>query len=494
MDIKKSSGLILHPSSLPGEYGIGDLGLNSFNFVDLLKSSKTNIWQVLPLGITDEIEYSPYSSKSSILGNPYLISINDIENNMFDKDNLNNLKELSTYEVEFKKVYSYKQSLFQSVSKRIDLNDSIYSDFLNKNELIKKHLTFVTLSEVHGNNWVEWDKDYLNYSEDTFQKVIEKFKDTFAKNVFLQYEFNSQWKKLKNYANLNNVSILGDIPIYVNHNSADVWLNKDLFDLDENNQMGYVSGAVPDDFTVEGQIWNTALYDWDNHNETDYSYWIEKLNENLNNFNYLRIDHFIGFFKFWAIPFGKPALDGHWRDGPWETFFEKISNNVNFDKLLAEDLGVVLDTTAQILEKYGIPGMKVLQQRIPDKKDHDEINPKNWSESVVAYTGTHDSPTIRQWFDETSSEQINFFNEYKKDLNNKFESDVWNFISMTWESPCKVAITTIQDLLELGAEGRFNLPGTQKGNWKWRIEDLDQLSEPLEKLKLLNQACERVTT
>ena len=281
MDIKKSSGLILHPSSLPGEYGIGDLGYNSFNFIDLLKSSKTNIWQVLPLGITDEVEYSPYSSKSSILGNPYLISINDIENNMFDKDNLNNLKELSTYEVEFKKVYSYKQSLFQSVSKRIDLNDSIYSDFLNKNELIKKHLTFVTLSEVHGNNWVEWDKDYLNYSEDTFQKVIEKFKDTFAKNVFLQYEFNSQWKKLKNYANLNNVSILGDIPIYVNHNSADVWLNKDLFDLDENNQMGYVSGAVPDDFTVEGQIWNTALYDWDNHNETDYSYWIEKLNENF---------------------------------------------------------------------------------------------------------------------------------------------------------------------------------------------------------------------
>lgn len=494
MDIKKSSGLILHPSSLPGEYGIGDLGLNSFNFVDLLKSSKTNIWQVLPLGITDEVEYSPYSSKSSILGNPYLISINDIENNMFDKDNLNNLKELSTYEVEFKKVYSYKQSLFQTVSKRIDLNDSIYSNFLNKNELIKKHLTFVTLSEVNGKNWVEWDKDYLNYSEDTFQKVMEKFKDTLAKNVFLQYEFNSQWKKLKKYANLNNVCILGDIPIYVNHNSADVWLNKDLFDLDENNQMGYVSGAVPDDFTVEGQIWNTALYDWDNHNETDYSYWIEKLNENLNNFDYLRIDHFIGFFKFWAIPFGKPALDGHWRDGPWETFFEKISNNVNFDKLLAEDLGVVLDTTAQILEKYGIPGMKVLQQRIPDKKNHDEIHPKNWSENVVAYTGTHDSPTIHQWFDETGNEQINFFNEYKKELNNKFESDVWNFISMTWESPCKVAITTTQDLLELGAESRFNLPGTQKGNWKWRIEDLDQLSEPLEKLKLLNQACERITT
>ena len=302
------------------------------------------------------------------------------------------------------------------------------------------------------------------------------------------------WKKLKNYANLNNVSILGDIPIYVNHNSADVWLNKALFDLDENNQMGYVSGAVPDDFTVEGQIWNTTLYDWEKHAETNFSYWIDKLNANLNNFNYLRIDHFIGFFKFWAIPFGKSALDGHWRDGPWETFFEKISDKVNFDKLLAEDLGVVLEQTAEILDNYGIPGMKVLQQRIPDKKDHNEVHPHDWNENVVAYTGTHDSPTIKQWFDETNNEQINFFNEYKKRLNTKYESDIWNFISMTWESPCNVTITTVQDLLELGVEGRFNFPGIQKGNWKWRIEDLDQLSEPLEKLKILNQACDRVTT
>ena len=494
MDINKSSGLILHPSSLPGEYGIGELGSTCYEFIDLLKTSNTRIWQVLPLGITDEVEYSPYSSKSSILGNPYLISLNDLENKIIDKNILNELKKLSISEVEFKNVYSQKQKLFHSISKKIDINDSVYSKFLESNDLTKKHITFVTLSEAIGTSWTKWDKDYLNYSEDTLQKVSEKYNYIFAKNVFLQYEFNTQWKKLKNYANLNNVSILGDIPIYVNHNSADVWLNKDLFDLDENNQMGYVSGAVPDDFTVEGQIWNTTLYDWEKHAETNFSYWIDKLNANLNNFNYLRIDHFIGFFKFWAIPFGKSALDGHWRDGPWETFFEKISDKVNFDKLLAEDLGVVLEQTAEILDNYGIPGMKVLQQRIPDKKDHNEIHPQDWNENVVAYTGTHDSPTIKQWFDETNNEQINFFNEYKKRLNTKYESDIWNFISMTWESPCNVTITTVQDLLELGVEGRFNYPGIQKGNWKWRIEDLDQLSEPLEKLKILNQACDRVTT
>jgi 4-alpha-glucanotransferase len=278
MDINKSSGLILHPSSLPGEYGIGELGSTCFEFIDLLKTSNTRIWQVLPLGITDEVEYSPYSSKSSILGNPYLISLNELENKIIDKNILNELKKLSVSEVEFKNVYSQKQKLFQSISKKIDINDSVYSKFLESNDLIKKHITFVTLSEAIGTNWTKWDKDYLNYSEDTLQKVSEKYKYIFAKNVFLQYEFNTQWKKLKKYANLNNVSILGDIPIYVNHNSADVWLNKALFDLDENNQMGYVSGAVPDDFTVEGQIWNTALYDWEKHAETNYLYWIDKLN------------------------------------------------------------------------------------------------------------------------------------------------------------------------------------------------------------------------
>ena len=494
MDIKKSSGLILHPSSLPGEYGIGDIGSSSYEFVDLLKSSDTKIWQVLPLGITDTVEYSPYSSKSSILGNPYLLSLNDIENDMFDKEILKKLKNLSKLEVEFEKVYSIKQELFQSVSKKINLDDSTYSEFLNNNELIKKHLIFLTLSEATDTNWIEWDKEYINYSEDTFQKVIEKYKDIFAKNVFLQYEFDRQWKNLKKYANTNNVSVLGDIPIYVNHNSADVWLNKSLFDLNNKNEMSFVSGAVPDDFTKEGQVWNTALYDWEKHNETDYLYWKDKLNANLDKFDYLRIDHFVGFFQFWAIPFGKPALEGHWRNGPWESFFEKISNNVDFRKLLAEDLGVELDSTAETLKKYNIPGMKVLQQRVPSNSEHNEIHPKYWNENVVAYTGTHDSPTIKQWLSETSEEQIQYFEQYKTNLNNKFESDVWNFISMTWESPCKISITNVQDLLELGAEGRFNVPGTQKGNWKWRIENLDSLIKPLEILNNLNYANGRIST
>jgi len=309
---------------------------------------------------------------------------------------------------------------------------------------------------------------------------------TFTKNLFLQYEFDNQWQKLKSYANSKNVKILGDIPIYVNHNSADVWLNQHLFDLGDNKEMSFVSGAVPDDFTVEGQVWNTALYKWENHKEEGYKYWIQKLEYSLKNYDYLRIDHFIGFFQFWAIPRGESALNGHWRKGPWKTFFDDVSKSINFEKLLAEDLGVVLQETADILNNFQIPGMKVLQQRIPNESDHDEIHPNKWDFNIAAYTGTHDSPTIKQWFNEVDDVQIQFFNQYKESCSNLYESDVWNFISLVWESPCQLAITTIQDLLELGVEARFNLPGTQQNNWKWRIEDLRLLTQPLEVVKELN--------
>ena len=280
MDIEKSSGLILHPTSLPSKYGIGDLGKESYEFVDILNDSKTKIWQVLPLGITDNIEYSPYSSKSSILGNPYIISLDEIENQIYSKNELEKIIIPNSNEVDYKKVYNNKDQIFKHISKRVNIDEKDYQTYI-KNEIKKKHITFLTLSEIFETSWNEWDYDYQNYSEELFDLVCDKYKDTFTKNLFLQFEFDKQWQKLKSYANRQNVRILGDIPIYVNHNSADVWLNKDLFDLDDNNKMSYVSGAVPDDFTVEGQVWNTALYKWDIHKEEGYKYWIEKLDYNL---------------------------------------------------------------------------------------------------------------------------------------------------------------------------------------------------------------------
>lgn len=493
MEINKSSGIIFHPTSLPSKYGIGDFGVKSYEFVDMLSSSGTKVWQVLPLGFTDNIEYSPYSSQSSILGNPYIISLDDLNNEIISKDVLNEFSGLSNSEVEYKKVYSCKNHVFNNIAKLVNIDDPEYQKFLN-NELIKKHLTFITLSEAFNKSWNRWDSEYLDFSDKLFDEVVSKYRNIFAKHLFLQFEFNQQWQKLKSYANNKNISVLGDIPIYVNHNSADVWLNKNLFDLDDKYNMEFVSGAVPDDFTTDGQIWNTTLYKWEEHLKDDYKYWKQKLNQNLQNFDYLRIDHFVGFFQFWAIPFAESALNGHWRDGPWKTFFNIVSKDVNFDKLLAEDLGVELKETDEILNKFNIPGMKILQQRIPEKENNNEIHPNEWSKNVVAYTGTHDSPTIKQWFLETNKEQVEYFKLYNNQSKLQFDSEVWNFISLIWQSPCKLAITNVQDLLELGAEARFNLPGTKENNWKWRIENLSELEKPFDTLKHLNKDTGRFNT
>ena len=493
MEIKRSSGLIFHPTSLPSNFGIGDLGKSSYEFIDLLSSSGTKIWQVLPLGITDNIEYSPYSSKSSVLGNPYIVSLENLENDILQMEDIEVFKELPRNYVDYANVYKLKNDLFEKLAKKVNINEKSYENFL-ENEDIRKHITFITISEAQKKDWNYWEKEYEEFSDNLFELVVKKYPKIINKNVFLQYEFNNQWQSLKKYANKKNISVLGDIPIYVNHNSADVWLNKSLFDLDENNKMGFVSGAVPDDFTEDGQVWNTALYDWDKHLKENYQYWVSKLNTNLEKYDLLRIDHFIGFFKFWAIPNGESALNGHWRSGPWDTFFKSISNKVDFSKLLAEDLGVVLKETDQILNDYNIPGMKVLQQRIPNNDEHNEVHPKHWKENVVAYTGTHDSPTVKQWLSESEEQQIMFYKNYLNNLNISNESDVWNFIELTWRTPSILAVTNVQDILELDIEARFNLPGTQKDNWKWRVESLDALQEGLNKLKKLNEDTYRLNT
>ena len=493
MDLKRSSGLIFHPTSLPSNLGIGDFGEHSYEFIDLLSSSGTKVWQVLPLGITDNVEYSPYSSKSSLLGNPYIVSLENLENNILDKEDLEIFKDLPKDYVDYANVYKLKDHLFDKLAKKVNRKEKSYENFL-ENEDIRKHITFITISEALNKEWNHWENEYQSYSDNLFELVMEKYPKIINKHIFLQYEFNYQWRSIKKYANEKNISVLGDIPIYVNHNSADVWLNKSLFDLDENYNMGFVSGAVPDDFTTEGQIWNTALYDWEEHLKQNYEYWINKLNNNLDKFDLLRIDHFIGFFKFWAIPYGEKALNGHWRSGPWDTFFKSIKDRVDFSKVLAEDLGVELDETDQVLSDYNIPGMKVLQQRIPNNVEHNEIHPKQWKENVVAYTGTHDSPTVKQWLSEAEAKQIMFYNNYVNDLNISNNSEVWNFIELTWRTPSILAVTNIQDILELGIEARFNLPGTQKNNWKWRVSHLDSLHEGLDKLKKLNKESSRFNT
>ena len=511
MDIKKSSGLILHPTALPSKYGIGDIGNAAFEFVNFLEATETKIWQLLPLGLTSNEEFSPYSSPSSLLGNRYLIDLDNIS----DYQPTSSVKEFDKKSVDFKNVYKFKDQIFYEISQNINIEDPIFFELLN-DELIRSHITYLVLRDKYGlKTWTSWEKDHQEYRDNLFENIAKNDKKLLKFHIFTQFEFFRQWGKLREYANKKQIQILGDIPIYVNHNSADVWLNKEIFELDSDGEMSFVSGAVPDSFNKEGQVWNNCLYQWDRQKLDNYKYWTDKLNKTLDLYNYLRIDHFVGFFKYWVIKKGDSALKGEWKQGPKSEFFDKISKNVDLDKLLAEDLGVILKETKSLLNKYNIPGMKVLQQRIPDDNEglpfqgdtdivnqnklfeeasddyFEEIRPKYWEENLAAYTGTHDSPTIKQWLNEVDDIQIEFFNKYKESSSSLYESDVWNFISLVWESPCQLAVTTIQDLLELGKEARFNIPGTKEKNWVWRLEDLDILKNIKKDLKKLNKYTDR---
>ena len=501
----------MHPTALPSKYGIGDFGETSRNFIDFLNESSTNIWQVLPLGLTSLDEFSPYSSPSSILGNRYLVDIEKLTK--YEKIDIVT-PQFSNDFVQYKDVYKFKDDIFKNVSKNINLQDKIFTSFLD-DDLIKKHITFLILKDLNQKSWNEWDKVHQDYSDDLFDKLLIENTELVNFHVLTQYEFFNQWKSLKKYANDKNVQILGDIPIYVNHDSADVWLNKEMFELDETGNMELVSGAVPDSFNMEGQIWGNALYRWDLHKEDDFKYWKEKLNKSLNLYDYLRIDHFIGFFKYWSIPKGESALNGYWREGPRFDFFKEISKDVDLTKLLAEDLGVILKETKQVLEEYNIPGMKVLQQRIPDSDEDlpylgdsdvvdkkslfeeasddyfEETHPNNWDFSLAAYTGTHDSPTTKEWFDELNKSKYENFLDYSQTLDNKFDNDVWNFISLVWESNCQLAITTVQDLLKLDSKARFNIPGTSENNWIWRLDNFESLKGVTDSLNALNHSTNR---
>ena len=512
LDIKKSSGLIMHPTALPSKYGIGDFGNTSREFLDFLEETSTNIWQVLPLGLTSLDEFSPYSSPSSILGNRYLIDIEQLDG--FENKNYK-IENFSKEYVEYKKVYDFKDLVFKDLSQTINPDDEIYSNFLNE-ELIKQHITFLALKDLNQTVWTSWDKEYIEYSEKLFKKLLKDESNLMNFHIFTQYEFFKQWNDLKKYANDRKIKILGDIPIYVNHDSADVWLNKEIFELDQSGEMEFISGAVPDSFNKQGQVWGNALYKWDNHKSSNFKYWKEKLNKSLDLYDYLRVDHFVGFFKFWAIPTGESALNGHWREGPRHDFFESISKEVDLTKLLAEDLGVILKETKEILTKYNIPGMKVLQQRIPDDVEDlpflgdtevidkeslfeeasddyfEETHPKEWDYNLAAYTGTHDSPTTQEWFDEVNDSKYKNYKEYTKTLKNSFNNDVWDFIALVWESNSQLAITTTQDLLKLDSKARFNIPGTSDNNWVWRLVDLKNLEVVKKDLQTLNKSTNRV--
>ena len=349
-------------------------------------------------------------------------------------------------------------------------------------------------TSVFGDNWKKWPKDLINSDKNILKNFIKDNEEEFSYQLFVQFLFTKQLNKINEYGKENNVKILGDVPIYTNFHSCDVWMNKSLFDLDENYNMSNVAGAAPDIFTAAGQIWGNPLYLWDEHKKEKYKWWIDRLNSCLSKYELLRIDHFGGLFQFWAIPNGGLGVEGVWRKGPAKSFLEGIEGEIDLQRILAEDLfALELQEMDDVREEFNITGIKMLNQRIPHNSWDEEAPPSEWAYNCAAYTGTHDSPTTKQWLEETTDGQRKHFKEFvNNNLINKFDSDVWNAISVIWETPCQLAGTLVQDLLELGKEARFNIPGQQLGNWNWRLDSLEPLNGIKDKLLKLNQDTNRI--
>jgi 4-alpha-glucanotransferase len=488
--MKRSSGILLHPSSLPSPYGIGDLGSQAYRFVDWLASTNSDAWQVLPLGPTGYGD-SPYQSFSAFAGNPYLISPDEaLADGLLTPDDLDPLRELPASHVNFGELIPRKLTLLRNAFTRYQSNPKILSHEFN--QFRKQHAVwledyalFMALKESNGGeSWNSWDEDLRARKKSALDKARKEFAEVILRYEFYQFLFFRQWHKLRVYANERGIQIIGDIPIFVAYDSVDVWAHPELFFLDKQGNPTVVAGVPPDGFSATGQLWGNPLYNWKAHKKENYAWWLARVHASLEIFDILRFDHFRGFAGYYEIPAGdQTAEHGKWVKGPGKDLFKVIQKNLGEKELpvIAEDLGLVTPDVIELLEAFDLPGMKVLQFAFSDPAN--PFLPHNYIPNCVAYTGTHDNDTARGWFESAQPHEREFAQRYLRVDGSDF---AWDLIRGVWESVANLAIAPMQDLLNLGNEARMNYPSRLGGNWAWRMKEDDLNDELAGKLRELN--------
>ena len=490
---KRSSGILMHISSLPGEYGIGDFGKEAYEFVDFLVKAEQKNWQVLPLGITSFGD-SPYQSFSAFAGNPYFIDLDEfIEKGYLPKEEIKDFdlgRDLSR--VDYGLLYKNKMKLLRIAYRRakhqiIEELDQFYIENL---DWLREFALFMAIKEYHNNkSWLFWDTEYRRINSKEVGNFERENKDSIYFWIFTQYFFTKQWNKLKNYANERGINIIGDLPIYVAEDSSDVWANPEIFNLDENLIPITVSGCPPDAFSKKGQLWGNPTYDWLTMEKDGYSWWIRRFEHSFKLFDVLRIDHFRGFESYWEVEYGaEDAVVGQWTKGPGMKFFNKLNEELGDLDIIAEDLGFLTDDVVELLNSSGFPGMKVLQFAFDSREESDYL-PHNYDKNCVVYTGTHDNSTIVGWCLSADKEDVNYAKKYLK--LDSYEGVNWGFIRGAWSSTAYLAITTMQDLLGLDDSARMNIPSTIGGNWTWRMKKEDLTDEIVHSLKEMTRIYRR---
>ena len=475
---ERQSGILLPISALPGKYGIGDFGKSAYSFVDFLENSKQKNWQILPLGVTSYGD-SPYQCISSYAGNPYFIDLDKLidQEYLLDED----IRQLdlgdNPNKIDYAKLYNNKYKLLKIAydNAKFELKLEL-EKFHTENEFwLREFALFMALKKAHNDKpWQEWEIEYKGCNNFEVRSFEEEHKDDIYFWIFTQYMFIEQWQELKQYSNSKGIKIIGDLPIYVASDSVDVWANPEFFDLDEQFYPKTVAGVPNDDFSPLGQLWGNPIYNWKAIKNDNYSFWVNRIRHCFYMYDTLRIDHFRGFEAYWEIPFtSSTATTGRWVKGPGIELFDVIKEELGELEIIAEDLGFQTQDVIDLIENTGFPGMKILQFGFNPLEDSDNL-PHNYKNNLVAYTGTHDNKTAREWFGTAPALEKKYAVQY---LNlNKREGYNWGLIRGVWSSVAYLAIAQLQDFLNLGEEARMNTPATLGENWTWRFkeEDLDK--------------------
>ncbi len=457
--------------SLPSRYGIGTLGKEAYRFIDFLALAGQSYWQILPIGPTSCSD-SPYQSFSTYAGNPYFIDIETlIENGLLKQEEADSFDFGSDPQaIDYGKLFENRLPLLRLAFSRFSENDE-YREFCRRNGYwLDDYALFMAIKQSQGlRAWSEWPEPLKTRNEEALAAAKEELSGEIEFYKFLQFLFSCQWSVLKAYANQKGIEIIGDIPIYVALDSADVWANAEDFQLDETLTPTAVAGCPPDAFSEDGQLWGNPLYNWSKMKKDGYTFWCRRLSFALSVYDVVRIDHFRGLESYYSIPFGEEtAKNGVWRKGPGMSLFNAFKKAVGARlPLIAEDLGFLTEDVLALLKKSGFPGMKVLQFAFDSREESDYL-PHNYSQNCVVYTGTHDNDTIKGWCATAPSEDVAFAYRYLG--LNENEELVWPLMRAAMASVADTCILCMQDLIGLGGEGRINTPGVLYGNWRWRID------------------------
>ena len=485
---ERTSGILLHISSLSGNNGIGTFGEEAYRFVEFLERAGQKLWQILPLGTTSYGD-SPYQSFSAFAGNPYFIDLEELVNRgALSREDTEGADLGDNLEyIDYEKLYKNKLPLL----KKAFLNEGKnYTDkiekFKEKNSYwLEDYATFMAIKDKNnGVSWTEWEKkEKLAYIK-TVRSLKEQLKEEIEYYIYIQYLFFDQWERIKKYANEKGIKIIGDLPIFISGDSSDAWLKTELFLFDENKNMKVVAGCPPDDFSKDGQLWGNPLYNWKVNRRKKYSWWIERIKAAFEIYDIVRIDHFRGFESYWEIPGGaKNARKGRWVKGPGMALFKAIKEELGELPIIAEDLGFLTKDVEKLLSNSGFPGMKIEEFGFGGD-ERDPSLPKNYTENTVAYTGTHDNETVVGWYNNIDQWQREYASNYLRDYLGWGEVTEQNIhmamVEGIWKSRANIAIAPIQDFLGLDNRARMNTPSTIGQNWKWRLKG-DKLTDDLSK-------------